>query len=499
MPAEPTEVVRTEPVQRQISVLLIDDQHLIGKMVGKILGNEPGMAFHYCSDPGKAIETALEVQPTVILLDLVMPRVSGLDVLDDFRKLEETKDIPIIVLSGKEKAGTKAEAFERGANDYIVKLPDVVELVARIRHHSTGYIRLLQLNDAIGALKESQSKLELRTRFIRETFGKFLSDEVVSNLLENPGGVSLGGEERVVTIMMSDLRGFTSMSERQTAEQTVATINNFLGVMTDIILRHHGTIIEFLGDAIFAVFGAPLNHGNDAANAIACCIEMQLAMDRVNVINAADGLPRVAMGIGLNTGRVAVGNIGSEKRIKYGVVGKHVNLAARIESYTVERQILVSDSTLKAAGPVVTVHQRMEVKPKGVKEAITIHDVVGIGGDYNAYLPDKAHEPLFQVPKEIPIRFSVNSGKDSGNRFRDGAISALSMKEAEIRSMVSVPLHSNIKFFLVSWDGTEMPGDLYGKATETIDGGFLLHFTAVPPEIERFLRGVMHFCTECKG
>lgn len=192
MPAEPLEGVRIEPGQRQTCVLLIDDQHLIGKMVGKILGNEPGMAFHYCSDPGKAVETALEVRPTVILLDLVMPRVSGLDVLDEFRRLEETKDVPIIVLSGKEKAGTKAEAFERGANDYIVKLPDVVELVARIRHHSTGYIRLLQLNEAIEALQESQDKLELRTRFIRETFGKFLSDEVVSNLLENPGGCLSG-------------------------------------------------------------------------------------------------------------------------------------------------------------------------------------------------------------------------------------------------------------------------------------------------------------------
>jgi adenylate cyclase len=477
----------------RIRVLLIDDYKLIGKMVGKIVSSESDMDFEYCSDPLLGLETALEFKPTIILLDLIMPKMGGLELLKIFRTDKVTKDVPIIILSGKEEADTKAQAFAQSANDYLVKLPDIVELIARIRHHSTGYIRLLQLNDAICALQDSQQKLELRSRFIKDTFGKFLSDEVVAGLLDNPEGVQLGGQQKIVTILMSDLRGFTSMSERLSAEKTVQLINNFLGTMADIVLRWNGTIIEFLGDAIFAVFGAPLNHGNDAANAIACSLEMQLAMEQVNTLNREQGLPEVEMGIGLNTGQVAVGNIGSERRIKYGVVGKHVNLASRIESYTIGRQLLVSESTLEAAGHIVLKHSEMTVMPKGVKEPITIYDIVGIGGEYNVYLPEVQPESLYIPPQEFPVRFSVSLGKDSGNRYRDGTIRAFSMKEAEVRSLVDIPLHSNIKFNLVNWDGVELPGDIYAKSVMKIDGGFLMHFTALPPNIEQFLRGLLYF------
>jgi len=483
----------TQPIGSPTTVLLIDDQLLVGKMVQRILEEIPGLVFKHCNDPSKAIQTAEEFDPTVILLDLVMPGISGLTLLDEFRRRPATKHVPIVVLSGKEEALTKAEAFSRGANDYLVKLPEVVELVARVRHHSTGYIAFLERNQAMRDLAESQKKLELRTRLLQELFGRFLSDDVVARLLESPTGTRLGGEARVVTIMMSDLRGFTSLSEQLPAESVVRLINNFLGVMTDVILKYNGTIIEFLGDAILAMFGAPIERPNDAANAVACAIEMQVSMERVNQINAASSLPQVEMGIALNTGRVAVGNLGSERRMKYGIVGRHVNLTARIESYSVGRQVLVSESTAAAVGPILLTESQRQVKPKGVAEPITVYQVIGIGGDYNLRIPDQEHSPLFFPPKEVPIRFTVLSEKDAGQRYHDGTLLSFSKKEAEIRSLVRIDVHSNVKLCLTGKDGKEIPGDIYAKVVEQTNSGVRLIFTSLPPAVSCMMDGMLYF------
>ena len=139
-----------------IIVLLVDDQPIIGEGVRKMLAKESDITFHFCSDPTKAIELAMRVQPTVILQDLVMPDVDGLLLVKFYRANKATREIPLIVLSSKEEPETKAKAFALGANDYLVKLPDRVELVARIRYHSNSYIRLLDRNAAYAALAESR-------------------------------------------------------------------------------------------------------------------------------------------------------------------------------------------------------------------------------------------------------------------------------------------------------------------------------------------------------
>ncbi|WP_422929869.1 SpoIIE family protein phosphatase [Singulisphaera sp. PoT] len=148
-----------ELTEHKITVLLIDDQPMIGEAVRRMLLGETDLTFHYCRDAAKAVETANNLAPTVILQDLVMPEIDGLDLVNHFRANEATKETPLIVLSTKEEPTTKAEAFSRGANDYLVKLPDKLELVARIRYHSKGYINLLQRNEAYRALKESQRVL----------------------------------------------------------------------------------------------------------------------------------------------------------------------------------------------------------------------------------------------------------------------------------------------------------------------------------------------------
>jgi phosphoserine phosphatase RsbU/P len=145
--------------EHTINVLLVDDQAIIGEAVRRMLAAETDIRFHFCSDPIQAVKVAAELSPTVILQDLVMPEVDGLTLVKFYRANPKTHDIPLIVLSTKEEPETKAEAFALGANDYLVKLPDKVELIARIRYHSAGYIAQLQRNEAYRALVESQKTL----------------------------------------------------------------------------------------------------------------------------------------------------------------------------------------------------------------------------------------------------------------------------------------------------------------------------------------------------
>ncbi|MFA7159433.1 MAG: SpoIIE family protein phosphatase [Kiritimatiellia bacterium] len=151
--------LKTSLTEHEVKVMLVDDQAIIGEAVRRMLAPEKDILFRYVSDPKKAVEAAGEFGPTIILQDLVMPDMDGMDLVKTYRATPRTANIPVIVLSTKEEPKVKADSFARGANDYIVKLPDRIELIARIRHHSQGYINLLQRNEAYSALLESQKTL----------------------------------------------------------------------------------------------------------------------------------------------------------------------------------------------------------------------------------------------------------------------------------------------------------------------------------------------------
>lgn len=145
--------------EHPVTVLLVDDQPIIAEAVRRMLTGEGDIRFHYCADPTQAIAQANALEPTVILQDLVMPEMDGLTLVKFFRANPKTREVPLIVLSTKEEPTTKAQAFAVGANDYLVKLPDKLEMLARIRYHSKGYIAQLQRNEAYRKLAESQKKL----------------------------------------------------------------------------------------------------------------------------------------------------------------------------------------------------------------------------------------------------------------------------------------------------------------------------------------------------
>ena len=190
-------VVKT-PAHRGVSVLLVDDQPIIGEAVRRMLAGEEGISFHYCKDAPAALDKAAEVRPTVILQDLVMPEIDGLSLVRQFRADERFCDVPIIVLSTKEEPAVKAEAFTVGANDYIVKLPDRLELLARVRYHSRGYVALLERNEAFTALEASRKVLaeDITTaaRYVRSLLPPPQSNGMIQADWRFIPSASLGGD-----------------------------------------------------------------------------------------------------------------------------------------------------------------------------------------------------------------------------------------------------------------------------------------------------------------
>ena len=182
----------------KIKVLLVDDQAIVGEQVKRMLALEEDIEFHFCQDPTNALQKAVEISPTVILQDLVMPEVEGLTLVKFYRNHPKLKDIPVIVLSSKEEATTKAESFEAGTNDYLVKLPDKIELIARIRYHSKGYINLLQRNEAHAALQKSQKalmqELSKAAEYCVSILPEPLNSEKISTLWKFVPSIQLGGD-----------------------------------------------------------------------------------------------------------------------------------------------------------------------------------------------------------------------------------------------------------------------------------------------------------------
>jgi adenylate cyclase len=292
--------------------------------------------------------------------------------------------------------------------------------------------------------------------------------------------------------LTSDLRGFTSLSERMQPEEVIHILNLYLEQMADVITSYEGTIDEFMGDGILVLFGAPTAREDDTVRAVACACAMQLAMGAVNERMKQMGLLPLEMGIGINTGEVVVGNIGSEKRTKYGIVGSQVNLTYRIESYTTGGQILISETTLNDTRSVVKIGGQKQVKPKGVKEPITIYEVIGIGGFYNLYLPPKEEEIFLPVTEDIPLQYTIIDGKHVSDAIFKGRLVKLSVKGAEIRvehqeGNFVPPGLSNIKLNLLTPHApTEVSEDIYAKVLEKSaeQGNFYVHFTAIPPVIK---------------
>lgn len=212
--------------------------------------------------------------------------------------------------------------------------------------------------------------------YIRDTFGRYIDDDVVRNLLQRPETAKLGGERRTVVILMADIRGFTPLSEELSPEVIIQILNRYFTHMIEVIKAHEGIIVDFVGDALLAFFN-PLG-GRIATivpNALHCAFEMQHQLDRLNRELVADSLPHLAIGIGLNAGPAIVGNIGSDTRAKYGIVGSAVNITQRIQGQARAGEVVVPDDVLRHAAEALHISRSFETHLKGVTMPKQLHAV----------------------------------------------------------------------------------------------------------------------------
>jgi adenylate cyclase len=228
----------------------------------------------------------------------------------------------------------------------------------------------LALADMVQALKDRE--------FIQGVLGRYANPELAERCLADPDALALGGKLQQVTVLMSDLRGFTKLTERLGPEEMINLLNDYLGRMATVIQAHGGTINEFIGDAILVLFGAPFERPDDPERAVRCAHAMQQALAELNRDYEACGLPALGMGIGVHCGPVVAGNIGSAEHAKYGVVGTTINATARIEALTVGTQTLISGELYARTRNLAEVGPRRSEELKGLPEPMEIYELLGV-------------------------------------------------------------------------------------------------------------------------
>ena len=310
---------------------------------------------------------------------------------------------------------------------------------------------------------------------VNDAFERYTSPQIADYVLNDPKGEKKGGELKEVSVLSSDLRGFTAMSANFTPEKMIKVLNHYFEKMVSVIDRHGGTVIDFLGDGIFVVFGAPKDDPDHAAHAVACAVEMQNVLAACNKRNLEKGYPELVMemGIGINSGKAIAGNFGSSKKMKYGVIGYTVNLASRIESLTIGGQIFISEYTKAMAGEGLQIYSQNSILFKGASEPLMVYNLRGIG---DLCLRDELEGEIqwHFIEQGSEISFSLLNGKAVEEESHPGTIIAVSSNQRFALLRTDYPLEEKDNLFL------DMEIDLYAKVIGKKDDDHLISFTMRP-------------------
>jgi adenylate cyclase len=370
-----------------------------------------------------------------------------------------------------------------------------------------------------------------RTRQFRKNLGRQdFPQQWVTNLLETPMELELAGETRQVTTLVVGIRGFASLTDYLSAQRVVTLLNLYFEALHPVIQRYGGSINQILGDQVIVVFGAPITADDDPHRAVACAVAMQAAMGQVNRQNVDLLLPEVEIGIGINTGEVFMGNLGFPQQMKYSAVGRQLNLAARVESFTVGGQILIAESTFDEVKEVARIEGQTQAYIKDLDTPLAIYEVTGIGGAYNLMLPEDL-DAFVDLKEPIQLQYTLRGSGDPGWRqdsvqeslhetlshpssaqreespLFHGQILRISARGAEIQTLNPPRPLSPIQMTLcpqlvprLSWDreefGDEESGliDL-GLITAQVmhrpgadEFSFFVRFTQIPPKASEYLQ-----------
>ena len=282
------------------------------------------------ADGTSALRATEELAPDLVCLDVMMPDLDGIEVCQRIRRVPENEGLPILLLTALNRPEDKARGLEAGANDFLSKPFDESELSARLR----SLLRTKALQDRLTDLLK-----------------RYVSDSIAVEVLRDPGATSLGGDRRHVSTLFADVRGYTAMAAQHSPEQALDLLNRYLTVTSEAVENQGGTVADLLGDGVFAFFGAPVMHSNDPERAVRAALELQARVALLD-IPSMPGV-RLQAGIGITSGEVLAGNIGSQRRMHYAVVGDPVNVASRLQTMAGPGQILVDAATHDAVSALV--------------------------------------------------------------------------------------------------------------------------------------------------
>ncbi|MDQ3094775.1 MAG: response regulator [Actinomycetota bacterium] len=310
-------------------ILTVDDEPANLALLRKLLTHQ-GYDVVEALDGHSAIAAVADHSPDLVCLDVMMPDLDGIEVCQRLRHQPGYAGLPILLLTALNRTEDKTRGLEAGANDFLSKPFDESELSARV--HSL--LRTKSLQDRLADL-----------------LGRYVSGSIAAEVLRDPYAVSLGGDRRHVSTLFADVRGYTAMAAEHEPEQALDLLNRYLTVASDAVESYGGTVADLLGDGVFAFFGAPVMHSNDSERAVRAALELQSQVMLLE-IPTMPGV-RLQTGVGITTGEVIAGNIGSERRMHYAVVGDPVNVAARLQAAAGPGQVLVDDATHDAVRDLV--------------------------------------------------------------------------------------------------------------------------------------------------
>lgn len=310
----------------------------------------------------------------LIISDQRMPEMTGVQFLEKIRS--EYPDSIRMILTGFSDVEAIIDAINNGrVFRYITKPWNETELRMAIEN-ARQLFSLQQKNKSL--LETLQRKVAEQERTLK-LFMKYVPEAIVEKTLKNGDTSIFEGELRQATVLFCDIRGFTPMSEKLSPKEVVGFLNDYYSTMTEVIKRHNGTVNQFVGDEIFAAFGAPVISINNERNAVFCAFEMMKKLEALNQ-KYQEKMGAIEMGIGINSGEVIAGNLGSEDKISYSLTGDTVNTGKRIESLTKDspNSILISDNVFESVRELIDAHSWEPIEVKGKKEKIRVHQLIRI-------------------------------------------------------------------------------------------------------------------------
>ena len=440
-------------------------------------------------------ETAL-CCPSLILINYHMLDGSN-EILKMLKSQPKLAGVPLFFLVDTREDTDKETYYSEGAM-LVLEKPVNSNGILRIRQAAEqyeitkSYERIFQKQASeLAVAKKIQSlnvQLENRNKFLCRVFGKYFSDDVLELILENAEEFPIG-DRKEIAVLMCDLRGFSAKAEELKSDELMLLLNRFFGAMVEVIARYNGTVIEFMGDAILAIFGAPMSNEMYAESAVAAAISMQNAMKEVNAFSREHGIFELEMGVGVHCGEAFVGNVGTEKMMRYNVIGRVVNECSRIESCSIGGQVLISEKMLNRLYCDVVIENQLSLEAKGIRQPLQIYEISSMGGAYACSL-EKSEEILCALDEQIFLKLYPIQNKRISSKPIEAVLKYVNKHSAimewigEVQQEIS--LYSDVEVRTDGRDGIQFLG-IYAKIVEIKEREIRLRFTHLSKEFEAFL------------